>query len=49
MSISVSTPRRVLGPHPLRPSYLDNPAALKRLEELKKRASALDLVKRRTI
>ena len=41
--------RRVLGPHPLRPSCLDNPAALKRLEELKKGASALDLVKRRTI
>ena len=41
--------RRVLNPHPLRPSYLDNPSAVQRLEELKKGVSVLDLVKRRRI
>ena len=39
--------RRVLQPPPLRPLYLDDPAAGQRLEELRKGASALDLAKRR--
>ena len=39
--------RGVLNPPPLRPSYLDNPVAVQRLEELRKGMSALDLVKRR--
>ena len=38
--------RNVLVAPPLRPRYLDDPAAVQRLEELKKGVSVLDLVKR---
>lgn len=40
--------RRVLEPAPLRPDYLDNPAAVQRLQNLMKGASPLDMVQRRT-
>ena len=40
------TLRRVLGPAPVRPSYLDNPAARQRLDEVRAGMSIMDLVKR---
>jgi hypothetical protein len=39
--------RKVLVPPPLRPRYLDDPAAVKRLGDLRMGASVLDLVKGR--
>ena len=38
--------RRILGPAPVRPSYLDNPAARQRLDEVRAGMSIMDLVKR---
>ncbi|MDE0285978.1 MAG: flavohemoglobin expression-modulating QEGLA motif protein [Gammaproteobacteria bacterium] len=40
--------RSVLNPPPLRPTYLDNPSAVQRLEEIKHCTSIINLVKRRT-
>ncbi len=39
--------RKILKPIPLRPRYLENPEAIKKLNELKNGISILDLIKRR--